>query len=375
MNFVESYFGELKQTLDDMNADLIHEVIRLLHQARLERRTVFIMGNGGSASTASHFVADLAKNTRKPGWPTFRVIGLTDNMALMTAYANDEGYENVFAQQMANFIQAKDVVIAISASGNSENVVRAVELANKEGATTIGFTGFTGGIVGRLVDYHLHVPSDIIEQVEDIHLVMEHLIVKTLKQNVELLTQEVMPEAQPEIFLNAEHTGGHPSFEALDGLRRELNGQQNHEELLQRALQYSLESMGAASGSIMVLDEQGKVVEAAVAYNGQLQTPTAEHLADMVSKGLAGWVVENRQPALVASTRDDPRWLRREWEQESESSRSAVSVPLMDHGRVSGVLTLVQSKADGFSQDHLVVLTAIGVAVSLSGLKPSLERA
>jgi D-sedoheptulose 7-phosphate isomerase len=165
----------------------IKEVIMLLHDARINNRQVFIMGNGGSASTASHFVCDLAKNTRKEGWSHFRVIGLTDNMALLSAYANDEGYENVFVQQLASFIQPKDVVIAISTSGNSPNVLEATKLANERKAKTIGFTGFDGGQLGNMVDINLHVPSDNIEQVEDIHLMYEHLICTVLRQ---LLSEE-----------------------------------------------------------------------------------------------------------------------------------------------------------------------------------------
>jgi D-sedoheptulose 7-phosphate isomerase len=160
------------------------------------------MGNGGSASTASHFVADLAKNTRSDNLPNFRVHGLTDNMAILSAYANDEGYENVFAQQLASFVGPHDIVIAISASGNSENVLKGVELANHVKARTVGLTGFDGGKLGPLVDLHIHVPSKIIEQVEDLHLVIEHMVVKTLREMASELEAErivfaerTMPEA------------------------------------------------------------------------------------------------------------------------------------------------------------------------------------
>ena len=178
---VSSYIFELKDTLDQLSEERINEVIELLYGARLSQRHVFIMGNGGSASTASHFVCDLAKNTRKPGLPNYRVIGLTDNMALLSALANDEGYENVFSQQLSSFVQPGDVVIAISASGNSMNVLNAIDLANQMGATTVGLTGFDGGRLRSKVDINLHVPSECIEHVEDIHLMLEHLICKALK--------------------------------------------------------------------------------------------------------------------------------------------------------------------------------------------------
>lgn len=182
------YISEFKSLLDRLPLDIIAQVIEVVHAARLQGRKVFVMGNGGSASTASHMVCDLAKNTRKPGLPSLKVIGLADNMPIFSAYANDEGYENVFAQQLENLVEKDDVVIAISASGNSKNVLRAVELANRMGALTIGFTGFDGGQLGKMAQIHLHVPSDCIEQVEDIHLMLDHIITKALKELAQTLT-------------------------------------------------------------------------------------------------------------------------------------------------------------------------------------------
>ena len=129
----------------------------------------------------------LAKNTRHDSCLHFRVIGLTDNMAIFSAYANDEGYDSVFSQQLANLIRPSDVVIGISASGNSKNVLNAIEEARKHnGVTTIGFTGFDGGRLGQMVHINIHVKSNIIEHVEDIHLMLEHMIVKTMKDQAEI---------------------------------------------------------------------------------------------------------------------------------------------------------------------------------------------
>lgn len=179
---IEWYFDEMKAVLDRIDRAPLREAIDVLHQARMDGRQVFIMGNGGSASTASHMVCDLAKNTRQPDWPHYKVIGLADNMAIFSAYGNDDGYDNVFRLQLANLLNPGDVVVAISTSGNSPNVLRAVELANERGATVIGMTGFGAGKLGPMVDVHLHVPSDCIEQVEDIHLMLEHLITKALRE-------------------------------------------------------------------------------------------------------------------------------------------------------------------------------------------------
>jgi D-sedoheptulose 7-phosphate isomerase len=200
MSYIHRYIEELKQTLADLPEDRIEQVVQALHEARLNNQQVFIMGNGGSASTASHFVCDLGKNTRVKGVPNFRVMGLTDNMALFSALANDEGYDNVFMQQLASHIQPGDVVIGISTSGNSPNVVKAIQLANTIPAKTIGFTGYESGKLGGMVDIDLHVPSHLIEHIEDIHLVLEHLICKELRDKaMELLDLEESLAVTPEV--------------------------------------------------------------------------------------------------------------------------------------------------------------------------------
>lgn len=185
MSIISTYIKQVQATLNHMPLAEIGHVIDVLYTAWESRQQVFIMGNGGSASTASHFVCDLSKNTRVNGYNPFRVIGLTDNVALMTAYGNDEGYENIFAQQLLPLVRPSDVVIGISTSGNSPNVVKAIEVANEHGATTIGFTGFNGGKLSKMIDIEVHVASEIIEQVEDIHLMLEHMICMDLKGRIE----------------------------------------------------------------------------------------------------------------------------------------------------------------------------------------------
>jgi D-sedoheptulose 7-phosphate isomerase len=207
MEFVSTYIDELKDILDELSEEVIEQVLDVLHAARLENQQVFILGNGGSASTASHFVCDLGKNTRVQGVPNFRVMGLTDNMALFSALANDEGYENVFAQQLGNYLQPSDVVIGISTSGNSPNVVNAIQFANTYGATTIGFTGFSSGDLGSMVDIDLHVPSHSIEHVEDIHLVLEHLITKALREKaMEMIMEDSSLAVLSDVSLKEEKT-------------------------------------------------------------------------------------------------------------------------------------------------------------------------
>jgi NtrC-family two-component system sensor histidine kinase KinB len=157
------------------------------------------------------------------------------------------------------------------------------------------------------------------------------------------------------------------SLELLYSISRELAAQLDLRELLQRVLQLTLENVGAASGSILVLDESGEVIEGALAYEGRVHDHTAEQLAVTYERGLAGWVVEHREPALVASTRDDARWLKRPKDASNGDSRSAISVPLTARDRVVGVLTLVHPEAGHFKQDDLMLLKAIadqaGIAV------------
>lgn len=157
------------------------------------------------------------------------------------------------------------------------------------------------------------------------------------------------------------------SLELLYRISRELAAHLDLRELLQRILRLTLDNVGAPSGSILVLDEQGAVTDGALAFGGKVHDHTADQLADTFERGLAGWVVEHRQPALVRSTRDDPRWLRRPEEEGSAESRSAVSVPLVARERVVGVLTLVHPQANKFTEDDLALLKAIadqaGIAV------------
>ena len=196
MDLIQNYISTLQLTMDQLPRQLIADVIDVLQQARRQGNQVFILGNGGSASTASHFACDLAKNTRQEGLPHFRVIGLTDNMAMFSALANDQGYENVFSEQLASLVRPGDIVIAISASGNSKNVINAAEMAHRYEATVIGFTGFDGGRLGQLANINIQVNSNIIEHVEDIHLMLEHLIVSSIKGQVRTVVKVATPVTQ-----------------------------------------------------------------------------------------------------------------------------------------------------------------------------------
>ncbi len=176
MDFIKKYLGDLKQTISLINENDINSVINVLEKARNTGKTIFTMGNGGSASTASHFVNGLSQGATVEGRTRFKVIALTDNIPNMLAYANDLGYENIFVEQLKNLMKDGDIVIGFSGSGNSQNVLKGIEYTNAHNAVSIGFTGFNGGKLKKIVKYSIHVPCNFMEIVEDIHLATTHLI-------------------------------------------------------------------------------------------------------------------------------------------------------------------------------------------------------
>lgn len=181
---IELYWRELGEVTRKMPTALIVRVAELLIECQRRTGTIFVFGNGGSAATASHWACDLSKGTRTNGKPTFRVMALNDNVPLLTAWANDTSYDRVLAEQLVALVRPGDVVIAISASGNSPNVVRAVDAATEAGATTIALTGRSGGQLRRRVDLNIRVPSDSIEQVEDAHLMLAHSVTFAVRERL-----------------------------------------------------------------------------------------------------------------------------------------------------------------------------------------------
>jgi len=182
MSVMQDYLDDLTATLGNLPMADIERAVEVLLHARFNDRQVFTLGNGGSAATASHFACDLGKGTVMPGYPRLRIMALTDNMPLFSALANDYGYEHVFTEQLASLVRPGDVVIGISGSGNSANVLNAIRLAREVGATTIGMTGFDGGKLKNMVDICILVPSHCMEKVEDAHLILEHMISTAVRE-------------------------------------------------------------------------------------------------------------------------------------------------------------------------------------------------
>lgn len=182
------YLAEMRQVLALVEDDLVDKVDRIasiLITARSNNKTVFIMGNGGSATTASHFVADLSKLTIAGGVKRFRVIGLVDNIATILAWANDTSYERIFVEQLKNLMNSGDVVIGFSGSGNSMNVIKAIEYANEKGGVTVGLCGFYGGKLSKCAKECFVVPCVNMQRIEDVHLIIVHLLTSLIKAEQE----------------------------------------------------------------------------------------------------------------------------------------------------------------------------------------------
>jgi D-sedoheptulose 7-phosphate isomerase len=189
VEYIQGYLNEIDQIVQNLPQGQIARVIDILAQARTEGRRIFVMGNGGSAAMASHFACDLGKGTVQEGKARFKVLSLNDNVPLLTAYANDFGYETVFAEPLASLAEPGDVAIAISSSGNSLNVLRAMDVARERGLTTIGITGFEGGKLRGKVDVCVVVPADPghpdgMQHAEDGQWVVLHVIFVTIRQGM-----------------------------------------------------------------------------------------------------------------------------------------------------------------------------------------------
>jgi D-sedoheptulose 7-phosphate isomerase len=189
------YLSGLSKVLDRLPLREVEAISGVLHQAYLSDHWTFVFGNGGSAALASHLVCDIGKGTHFPASSAadlrsvkrLKILSLTDNVPMISAWANDASYEQVFAEQIENYISPGDVAFAISGSGNSANVLRALEVARARSAKTVGLTGFEGGKMKALLDVAAIAPASNMQQIEDAHLIMTHLIFLDLKRRIQSL--------------------------------------------------------------------------------------------------------------------------------------------------------------------------------------------
>ncbi len=179
-----SYFRYLLQAIEGFPFATIDQIAETLLRAYARDRMIYLFGNGGSAALASHFACDLGKGTANGTGKRFRVLALTDNVPLITAWSNDSKYEDIFAEQLVNFVQRDDIAFAISGSGNSPNVLRALKLARDAGAFTVGLTGYQGGKMKELCDQCMIIPSDNMQIIEDLHLCVAHAVFTTVRRRI-----------------------------------------------------------------------------------------------------------------------------------------------------------------------------------------------
>lgn len=176
MSFSTEYKSKLFEAIDTIDMTKVDRVIETLTKARDEGRQIFVFGNGGSAATANHFACDIVKGASYGHDKRFKIMALSEQIPTMTAYANDVGYDVIFVEQLRNFARQEDVVMAISGSGNSPNVVRAIEYANEIGCHTIGLSGCSGGKMGEMVDLNVHVADYHMGRAEDGHMIICHMV-------------------------------------------------------------------------------------------------------------------------------------------------------------------------------------------------------
>ena len=180
----KEYIRNMNSTIEALDEKQITDLIELLYKAYKEERMVFVIGNGGSAANASHFAQDLAKGARQSLEQPKRIkaLSLTDNLPFITALGNDDGYDNIFEQQLRTFANPGDILICISGSGNSPNIIKAVEWANGNNLVTVGITGFDGGKLIKLSKYSVHVQLNNMFIAESIHSIIFHYILIELKR-------------------------------------------------------------------------------------------------------------------------------------------------------------------------------------------------
>lgn len=184
MDQLDIYLSEVARTLAQLPRRQIAAIAQALWETYERDGTILVCGNGGSAANASHFACDLAKSTIMPDTRRVRALALTDHTSLLTAWSNDQGYADVFVEQLIGLYRPGDLLFAISGSGNSPNVLRAVAWANQQGAPTVGLTGFDGGSLAHLARHSLRMENHNMPQVEDVHMTVCHALALELRARI-----------------------------------------------------------------------------------------------------------------------------------------------------------------------------------------------
>ncbi len=181
-SLISQYLNDVKNFCDTLDINALHQIVDSLLNAYKSKKQIFVAGNGGSAGTSNHFCCDFGKNAVKSETNRPKMISLSANIEVLTALGNDFSYADVFSEQLKNLMNEGDLVILISASGNSPNVVKAAEYAKSKNGTIVSLTGFSGGKLKELSNININVPSDSYEKIEDLHMIITHLLVCSFKE-------------------------------------------------------------------------------------------------------------------------------------------------------------------------------------------------
>jgi D-sedoheptulose 7-phosphate isomerase len=181
---IRSYLDQVSNLVLQIPPAEIEKVTGIILKAYRSGNRVFVFGNGGGSATSAHFVCDLAKGTAMPGRPRLKAVSLAENMPLLTAWANDTDYTNTFGEQLRNLVEPGDVVIGLSGSGMSPNVINAFRVAGEAGAVSVLLSGFSGGEAARVASEAIVVPSEDMQQIEDVHLILAHIIFRCLRREI-----------------------------------------------------------------------------------------------------------------------------------------------------------------------------------------------
>lgn len=387
---VRTYLTNLPFSLDPLPLEAFERAINLLLRALRDSKQVFIVSDRYNRALSDVIVSDLTQGELSTGWNVYRVSSGEAAGQPSARLESSDRVKTIQGDDLPAVIESGDILICITTGGEKPWLDQVCRMAREAGGRVIAFTGINRSTVGNQADANLHLAAEAHGPAEDGLLIMGHLFGRAFRavSNLEeykppeeegtetvkardldeaLLEKESVPEFG-DVNISERAT---LLFKKLNTLHREIVKAELHENQLRLALSYALELFGASSGSLVLLGMGEEPNQAAIAYEGQVNLLPADHLLDTLQKGLAGWVIKNRQPALVIDTHQDTRWLRRGWEYQNHS-RSAISVPLAADGDITGVLTLVHRRAGWFKESDLMLL--IAVASNLSAWITRKER-
>ncbi len=379
---VRSYLTNLPFSLDPLPLEAFERAINLLLHAQKDSKQVFIASDRHNRLLSDVLISNLTQGERSSIRKVYRINSLEGESWPLAGF---EGLDRVLAIRVEDFkasIESGDILICITTGGESSWLEQVCREAREAGGRVIAFTGISQGSVGRLANVNLHLATEAHGPAEDGLLIMGQLFGRALRA-VSNLEGHITPTEEAATLEQVGDLEEVPLekaslpdfgdvnisdratllFEKLTSLHREVRKAELSEIQLRLVLSYALELFGASSGSLVMLGKGERSSQAAIAYEGQVNLFPADHLLDTLQKGLAGWVINHRQPALVTDTHRDSRWLRRGWEYQNHS-RSAISVPLVADGEIAGVLTLVHHRAGWFRLSDLMLLIAITANLS-----------